>query len=368
VRKRHELKGCVALQSLWRAHKLRKKFLHTIKSVVVVQSLDRKRTSKKVVSKLRQTRKELESCVKMFSNFAIGWVVRHRLPKEWKDRIAAAGEAVRVRKRHELKGCVALQSLWRAHKLRKKFLHTIKSVVVVQSLDRKRTSKKVVSKLRQTRKELDSCVKIQAHERKLQAEKEWKATRKAIHLIGLRLRMKLARLRMHHTKVQQLLLYKLQIIQGLFVTRLLPDGTVSGAQQKIWCDPAFTQLRISWLPPAKGKAAKTTDKGGKRPDEHPMVLAGIVNVENLKGDALNQVAAAAAASVAAAAAGASPDSSVEQTPKWAGCVVVTHKDGRVFSFGFAEAAVAACVATGLRSNADPAAQHAYVQALIHEHK
>jgi len=150
---------------------------------------------------------------------------------------------------------------------------------------------------------------------------------------------------------------------------------VSGAQQKIWCDPTFIQLRISWLPPAKGKAAKTTDKGGKRPDEHPMVLAGIVNVENLKGDALNQVAAAAAASAAAsvaaaaaAAAGASPDSSVEQTPKWAGCVVVTHKDGRVFSFGFAEAAVAACVATGLRSNADPAAQHAYVQALIHEHK
>lgn len=116
-------------------------------------------------------------------------------------------------------------------------------------------------------------------------------------------------------------------------------NTVCEAQQKIWCDADFSQFRISWLPPVKGKGNE--NKGGKRPDEHPMRLGDITEVENLKGELL------AATSFVA-------------------CVAVTNKDGRVWRMGFSDLSLASAIATGLRSKADPVAQSKYVQGLISE--
>ena len=61
-----------------------------------------------------------------------GWVARLRLPKEWRDRIAAAGEAVRRRKR-EHAAAVKLQRAGRRRTALLAFRRARAAAVVLQT-------------------------------------------------------------------------------------------------------------------------------------------------------------------------------------------------------------------------------------------
>jgi len=122
-----------------------------------------------------------------------------------------------------------------------------------------------------------SVVKIQAQVRMRIARQEWRVQRKAIFFISLRIRCKLARMRMKMIKRAKKLKFQLLMTEGTYIHRLLSSGEECEIKQKIWCDPEMTTLRMSWLPPVKGKGNQ--DKGGKREDEHPMRISEVISCE-----------------------------------------------------------------------------------------
>lgn len=273
ARKRLELKAALFVQSLWRMYKQRKEFVSARKRIVMIQNRQRARkglekvlalrrnkkeqdsavkmqasirmrAGKKHVAALRQTKKELDSAIKIQS------VVRMRAGKK---KVAAMKQskkelessvkiqsAVRMRagkkqvaavrrEKLELKSALLIQTqlrMWLAKKkvaLLRQAKKNEESTIKMQSVVRMLLGKRKVAALRQAKKEKLAATKIQAYVRMKQAWLSWQATRKACAVISLRIRMKLARQRIKHVKVEQLLTFQLKIIQGVQTNRMLPD-------------------------------------------------------------------------------------------------------------------------------------------------
>ena len=123
---------------------------------------------------------------------------------------------------------------------------------------------------------------MQALSRMRAARSEWKAQRRAVFAIAIRLRVLLARARLRLKKREQDLLFQLAIIRGLQVTRVGLEEDQSPReqpprQQKLWADPALKTLRISWLP-----------NGGKRPDENPIRVEQLTAVSRVASEGGDQ--------------------------------------------------------------------------------
>jgi myosin heavy subunit len=321
--------------AMWRCRVLRRRFLAMKRAAVIVQ-----RYARGMVQRMRFKRLVAETrASRIILTFAKGWSVRHGFPPEWRQRIKAAGDAVRERKRKELKGAIYLQTLFRRYKWRKLFLKQQSSVIKIQyrgkkmmKLKRLKLRSAVLMQIAIRRfkarkafmKQKDSAIKIQYRGRKMmklkrlkfsgamllqkairrfkarrdfmkkkvsvvkiQAQarmricrREWQVQRKAIFFIALRIRCKLAKMRMKMVKRANKLKFQLLMTEGTYIHRLLDSNERCEVKQKIWCDPEMTTLRISWLPPVKGKGNE--HKGGKRIDEHPMRISEVSQVNVTK--------------------------------------------------------------------------------------
>ena len=276
-----------------------------LNSSIKIQSAARARKSKKLVDGLRQNRLELKSALLM-----------QRAIRKWKSKKTLG--ALKHQKK-ELESSIKIQAAARARKgkkvvaeLRQKRLE-LSSALLVQKAIRKWKGKKVLAGLKQDKKELLSATKIQALQRgkmgrgtggvmrqaalerkssikiqsvyrKESAKKDWRKYQTAVAVITLRLRMKLGRMKLARTRLEQELTFKMKSVLGVETHRLL-DGVIQPEIQKVSVDIDTTKLSISWRPPFRGTKAEkaaATCLGGKRDDEHPMRLTQIKSVEASK--------------------------------------------------------------------------------------
>jgi len=207
-------------------------------------------------------------------------------------KIQYRGRKMMKLKRMKFSGAMLLQKAIRRFKARKSFMRQKDSIIKIQYRGRKMMKlkrmkfsgamllQKAIRRFKARRdflKKKVSVVKIQAQVRMRIARQEWRVQRKAIFFISLRIRCKLARMRMKMIKRAKKLKFQLLMTEGTYIHRLLSSGEECEIKQKIWCDPEMTTLRMSWLPPVKGKGNQ--DKGGKREDEHPMRISEVISCE-----------------------------------------------------------------------------------------
>jgi hypothetical protein len=155
------------------------------------------------------------------------------------------------------------------------------SAIKIQAIQRGIMGRGTGGALRQASLESNASTKIQCVFRTRRAIKGWKVYQKAVGVIALRIRMKIGRMKLAKTRLQQELTFKMQSVLGIEVRRLLSDA-VQPEVQKVSVDIDSTKLCISWRPPFRGtkaEKASAVDLGGKRDDEHPMRLSQVKSVE-----------------------------------------------------------------------------------------
>ena len=129
----------------------------------------------------------------------------------------------------------------------------------------------------------------------------------------------------HPPQLEQELTFKLKAVLGVSVHRVLEGGTVCPTPQKVSADVEMTRFSISWLPPVRGSKVPEAERGGKRPDEHPMRMGQIRAVDMDKA--------------------AGPEDPFPARLK------VTNEDGRAWVLAFDSVADCAMMRAGLRAAA-----------------